>query len=388
MSADVQTLAEPELPPRQDEVSLLKGQFLASLNHEIRTPLSGILGMADLLLETSLSHEQHEYVSTAKDCAGQLLAMLNNILEYSALAAGTIRLEETDFHLPTTLEAAASEFEPAARAKGLSLVRRLAPDLPEFVRGDAFQLRKLLAPLLTNAVKYTAEGEIELAASTLGNGDGHLALSMSVRDTGIGIAPEKLGVIFESFRQLESGLARNYNGLGLGLALAEKVARMMGGHISVVSQPGRGSTFSLQIPLQCLEEAAEQRPPENAFAARAGAGYRILLVEDNHVAQHVVTRLLTKASYQIECADNGEKGIQAARRTRFDLILMDLQMPGMNGLETTGIIRDYQGVPILALTANYSDDYRRLCMTAGMQGFLPKPVRAQELLATVARFLR
>ncbi len=396
MGAEVLIVEEPSVSrsptPSADEFDRLKCQFLASVNHEIRTPLSGILGMSELILETMLNPEQREYATAVRNCAVELNEMLNSILEYSSLAAGQLRLEESEFHLAQTLELVAAEHIGRAQAKGLRLWFRTAPALPEFVVGDALRLRQVLGYLLDNAVKFTERGEVELSIQSQRSHGGELLLTASVRDTGIGIAGDRLRLIFDSFRQLENGLARNYSGLGLGLALAEKLARLMRGSIAATSEPGLGSTFTLRVPLQVSPPAALEvsRIPSMAATTRPSGPPRVLLVEDSEIAQRIVRHILSKTGYQLECASGGQEGIQAAAAGRFDLILMDLQMPGVDGLTATRSIRQlpgYRDTPIVALTANYSPEHRRQCQETGMQGFLPKPVNKDEILATLGRFL-
>jgi CheY-like chemotaxis protein len=361
------------LPPTAaDELNELKGQFLASLNHEIRTPLSGILGMADLLLETELTEEQKEYVGSARLCAENLLEMLSVTLEFSALSANQVTLEETEFRVRDMLKSLVAELAPKAKEKGLRLQEVCDESVPEVVLGDELRLRHLLGHLLNNAIKFTPHGEVELRASAT-TAKGECALRVQVRDTGIGIASEKLASIFESFRQLESGLARSYPGMGLGLAIADKLASLMHVELSVESEPGVGSVFTANIPVRLAKAPARE-------------DYRILLVDDNSVAQTVTSHMLRRQSFHVDCAGSGKAALEAAEHAHYDLILMDLQMPGMDGLETARRLRGiagYQRIPIVALTANCSTDFKTACEKQGMQAFLAKPVRSAELLKTV-----
>jgi CheY-like chemotaxis protein len=365
------------------ELERLKGTFLASLNHEIRTPLSGILGMADLLLETKLDEEQTEYVNAARLCAESLFEILNATLEYSALEAGHLTLDESEFSLRELIESTLAQQTLKAESKGLSLRAAYDSGLPETMVGDAPRLRQLLSHFLANAIKFTHEGGVELRVSR--NPGATDILRIEVEDTGIGIPADQMERIFDSFRQVDSGLSRMYPGLGLGLALARKLALLMHGEIDVASTPGEGSTFTLRIPLRAAETEAGK-----AAAVRVETGPIILAVEDNAVGLTILKRALERRQVKVDGAMSGAAALTAASRCRYDLVLMDLQMPGMNGLETTHEMRKipgYAAVPILALTADFSDELRDRCLRQGMQAFLSKPVEAVQLWAVVSKFL-
>jgi signal transduction histidine kinase/CheY-like chemotaxis protein len=363
-----------------EEAARLKGQFLASLNHEIRTPLSGIVGMVDLLLETSLDDEQREFVLTTKLCADNLLEMLNATLEYSALSAGAVTPDQCEFHLAETIDSALSEHALRASSKGLALRRTLAGGLPETVLGDAPLLRKLLSHLIGNAVKFTERGEIEVSCACEGD-----RLVLRVSDTGIGIAAEHLPQVFESFHQVDGGLDRSYPGLGLGLSIVKQLVHLLQGSVQVDSLPQQGSVFSVRLPLrlpaQVIETPTATRHPQQA---------RILVVEDNRVSRTVVRHMLTTRGYAVDCADCGADALQQVARTGYAVILMDLQLPDMTGVECTHAIRTvpgYAATPILAFTANTGEEFRALCRREGMQGFLAKPVQATDLYAALHRHL-
>jgi CheY-like chemotaxis protein len=378
---------EPVSPPAEvstGELDRLKGTFLASLNHEIRTPLSGILGMADLLLETNLDAEQLEYVNATRLCAESLFEILNATLEYSALEAGRFSLDESEFSLRDLIESTRAQQALKAEAKGLTIQCSYDPELPETMIGDAPRLRQLLGHFLANAIKFTHTGGVELRV--LRDPRAHDILRIEVEDTGIGIPADQVERIFESFRQVDSGLSRSYPGLGLGLALARKLASLMQGEISVASTPGEGSTFTLRIPIRTAEMESE---PATA-ALRVESGPVVLAVEDNAVGLRILKRALERRQVKVDGAVSGLAALEAASLRRYDLVLMDLQMPGMNGLETTAEMRKipgYDAVPILALTADFSDELRERCLRQGMQAFLSKPVEAVHLWSVVSRFL-
>lgn len=385
MAANAAPLVNAGQPvsPEKNELDHLKGLFLASLTHEIRTPLSGILGMADLLLETNLDDEQREYVNAARLCAENLFEILNSALEYAALEAGQLLLDEGEFSLKEMIDAAVNQQLARARAKGVRLFSTLEAGLPESMIGDGPKIRELLGHVLGNAVKFTPSGTVELRVSAVTDASGAWLIT-EVRDTGIGIPADRMESIFESFRQVESGLARSYSGLGLGLALARKLAALMGGSISAVSAPGKGSTFTIRLPLR--------RPADPAPAGSHSPGRpAILVVEDNVVNLTVLRHMLERRNVAVDCAASGREAIESASRRRYDLVLMDLQMPEMDGLKATAELRKIAGyahVPILALTATTSDELRDRCKLAGMQAFLLKPIQSEGLWTAVSKFLK
>ncbi len=319
-------------------------------------------------------------------CAEDLLALLNKTLEFSSLSSGRLTLLQEEFNLPEALKSVVSAHSSKAWSKGLKLTRRIPPDLPHVAIGDAPRLRQVLSEIIENAIKFTQQGSVEVSATGLLE-EGKLHLGLSVRDTGIGIAPDKLATVFESFTQLDSGLARAYPGLGLGLSLAQRLVSLMGGKLTVESELGQGSTFTVTVPLGLAGERAAE-PPE----ARVSKGRRrLLVVEDNDTAQQVVTHILSRQRYEVRCASSGPEAIKMASASAFDLVLMDLQMPGMDGFQTAQGIRrltGYASVPIVALTVNSTDEFRSLSLLSGMQGFISKPVQSQELLGVLAKILR
>ena len=361
------------------EIDRLKGTFLANLNHEVRTPLSGIMGMTDLLLETPLDEEQRDYVSTVRLCAENLFHLLNATLEYSALTAGQLKLDETEFVLSEMVDSALSKEREKAQVKGLKLSATLDAGLPQTIFGDATRIQDLLGHLLDNAIKFTHRGSVDLKLIREGQ-----VLKIEVHDSGIGIPPDRQTRIFESFHQVDSGLSRNYPGLGLGLALVQKLLALMGGEITAVSEPDKGSTFTVRLPIRLPAGSREK-------TARASTGLpAILAVEDNPVGLRVLRHALKSRAVDVDTATDGAEAVRAAAARHYDLILMDLQMPQMDGLEATAAVRrlpGYDNVPILALTANYSDEIRQQCQQHGMQDFLSKPVTPPALWSAVSRWL-
>ena len=318
-------------------------------------------------------------------CAESLFQILNATLEYSALEAGTLVLDESEFSVRELLESAVAPQRERAAAKALRLEVQGASQLPETLIGDAPRIRDILAHLLDNAIKFTNEGFVRLAIASERVPPGLARLTVSVQDSGVGIPEDRREQIFESFRQGEAGLARSYSGMGLGLALVRKLLALMGGGIDVQSEIGRGSTFTIHLPLRLVE-------PKNdaAFAAAAATGPAVLIVEDNPVGMMVLRHGLKGRNIQLDGVSGGFEAVLAAQQKLYGLILMDLQMPGLDGLEATTAIRALPGygeVPIVALTADSSDELRRECLQHGMQGFLSKPVEPSVLWATVSRHL-
>lgn len=371
----------PTAPQQGEHFDQAKNAFLASLNHEVRTPLSGIAGMLDLLAETALDEDQKDYLSAARLCTESLTELLNTSLEYAALEAGQITLDESEFNLRETLEGALSQHQPKAVMKRLKSSLTMDSALPDTMIGDGPRVRELLSHLISNAVKFTHAGSVELRVSMEGG-----KLVAAVSDTGVGIPAEKLDRIFDSFEQGDASLSRAYPGLGLGLALTHRLVTVMGGTVSVQSEVGRGSTFTVELPYR---GAVEQVPAE--VVASHVDGPLILAVEDNPVGLRVLQHILRRRNFRVVSATSGQEAIDAARTHPVELILMDLQMPDMNGLQASAEIRKlpgYDAIPILALTANYSDQTREECLRHGMQAFLSKPVDAHELWSTVSRYVK
>ena len=338
--------------------------------------------MTDLLLETPLSADQKEYVDATRVCAENLLQLLNGALEYSALSANNVSVEESEFSLRETLDGVTAEFLPKAESKGLKLTRNFDPKLPHAAIGDAVHLRQLLANLLSNAIKFTEKGEVEMTAFNARADQAGLSLKVVVRDTGIGIAADRVRSIFEGFQRLHNGAVSDHNGLGLGLAVSHKLATLMNGTISVESEPGKGSTFHVEVPLRLPSEPVKESEPPRVRG-------RVLVVDDNAIAQTIASHALRRRAYEVQCASDGFAALEAASQSEFDLILLDLQMPGLDGFQTAARLREmpaYIRTPIVAVTANCSQDYRDRCRESGMQGFLAKPVRTKDLVQTVEHY--
>ena len=372
----------------------LKSRFLANVSHEMRTPMHGILGMTGLLLNTPLEAQQRECARSVMESAEALLELINDLLDISKIEAGRLRLERHAFDPGAVARSVADLLRVRAAAKGLELSCRLDPKLPPCLLGDAGRLRQVLMNLVGNAVKFTERGSVLLRVAVQQETASAATLCFAVEDTGIGIEPEQQALLFESFVQGDGSSTRRYGGAGLGLTISKELVELMGGRIGVDSRPGRGSAFwfVVEFPKAPAECAAPQAAAEETSAGPAAAGRcRILLAEDNPINQKIALRMLQQAGYAAEAVENGAQAVAALQKACYDLVLMDVQMPGMDGLEATARIRRLEAgrrhTPIIAMTANAMAGDRERCLAAGMDDYLPKPVRREQLWETVRRWV-
>jgi signal transduction histidine kinase/DNA-binding NarL/FixJ family response regulator len=362
-----------------------KGQFPANMSHELRTPMNAILGMIDVALPKAIDPTVLDCLQTARGSADLLLTLLSDLLDSAKIESGKLELESAPFSLRRMLDQITRVLAVRASEKGLTFYCRLPEGTPDAVVGDRMRLQQVLLNLAGNAVTFTERGDVEIQLHTLSQ-NGEACLEFAVRDTGIGIPPSGIERLFQPFAQADTSMARRFGGTGLGLSICKNLVEMMGGRIWAESAVGKGSTFHFTVRLPLAKELpADFEAP--AVIPIAATALRILLVEDNPANQKLATYILQDRGHTVEVAGDGQEAACLAERNRYDVILMDVQMPGMNGLEATAAIRKREAgrtrAPIIAMTAHAMRGDREHCLAAGMDGYLSKPVNAQEVIGLV-----
>ncbi len=366
-----------EAKERAEEASRAKTQFLANMSHEFRTPLNAVIGLTDVTLKGDLTDEQRRHLEMVKSSALNLVTLVEDVLDVSRLEAGRLSLRTEPFAPQSLVEEVVAQLKFRAEKKGLDLSAEVDPPSPWLVQGDPSRVRQVLANLVDNALKFTERGRVTVRLAKAAEG----GIRIEVEDTGIGIPPELQERIFESFLQVDATIARQHHGSGLGLAICAELVEMMAGRITVSSQPGEGSRFELWLP---LEEISSPPQPHQT--------YRVLAAEDDRLGRELLVTILEGAGYRVEVVGNGSEAVDAIGHQAYDLVLMDIQMPVMDGLEAVRRIRSVEEAldlhtPILALTAHALEEERQRCFDAGMDDFIAKPIEPETLLNTLARWL-
>jgi signal transduction histidine kinase/CheY-like chemotaxis protein len=384
---------EAALKAEAQAASRAKSQFLASMSHEIRTPMNGVLGLTELALRSAVEPEQASYLQNALQSARSLMGILNDVLDLAKIEAGKMTVAEEPFAFSSILQPVVAAAMVQCNARGLQFVCNVQPEVPDWLVGDGKRLGQILSNLVSNACKFTHEGKIEIDASADGWRDRQFSLVVHVRDTGIGIAPDQITRVFGDFEQADSNDSRRYEGTGLGLSICLRLAQLLGGQLDATSKLGAGSDFRVSLPMRIAPAAPVVETPSPANASAPKLSLRILAAEDNSINRLLLGRILEAAGHRVEFAENGIETLDHWQAGKFDLLLMDVQMPVMDGLAAAREIRKREAgngarIPIIAVTARAMQGDRDLTLAAGMDGYISKPYEAEDILATIQKFSR
>jgi len=384
-------IKELDLAEKQASIAVqTKENFLANMSHEIRTPLSGILGFTNLLQKRSLDATSAEFVSAIQQSGENLITIVNDILDLSKIEAGMMRITPGIFSINGLINSVETLFSERVKEKGLSITSTVDPAIPDTLKGDATRLTQILVNLIGNAIKFTQQGSISIAVYSKSRTDSKITLGFDITDSGIGIEKEKLAEVFERFNQGEDSTTRNYGGTGLGLSIVKNLIQLQNGDIKVRSEQGKGSTFSFFIPYDISEQQLNTplSIPANYYRDKSKKALRILVVDDNAINQSLMNHLLLQWNIDFNIVSNGMEAVEKLGNKVYDLILMDLQMPQMDGYAATQHIREVMklDIPIIAMTAHALAGEREKCLSRGMNEYISKPIKEQELFDLISQF--